>query len=269
MKRQLKRVLFACILAILAVGLKYSSGKAHPRIKSLVKRCAAVVAPRSVFAQGVTVLWSADMEPVAGGSGSSTLGEWYEPNCCEGDDVNPPVPTADNNGGGVYNSGIASAGPSFDFAHSGTYSAMLKVDTSNNPPNTTSGTRLFRRLESKMNNSNSDLYYSVWFYFPIAYTPNGTPNNWWNIFQWKSKSVSQGKNDPMFNLEVTNWGGQMYLYLCPLRSSMEETVKRSRGRLTPTFPWGNGPMWRPATCARGYRMADTSRSGRTELSFGT
>src|SRR5256884_7307536 len=76
--------------------------------------------------------------PVAGGSGSSTLGEWYEPNCCEGDDVNPPVPTADNNGGGVYNSGIASAGPSFAFAHSGTYSAMLKVDTSNNSPNTTS-----------------------------------------------------------------------------------------------------------------------------------
>src|SRR2546429_9875953 len=62
MKRQLKRVLFVCILAILAVGLKYSSGKAHPRIKSLVKRCAAVVAPRSVFAQGVTVLWSADMD---------------------------------------------------------------------------------------------------------------------------------------------------------------------------------------------------------------
>src|SRR5467141_2017575 len=51
MKRQVKRVLFVCILAILAVGLKYSSGKAHPRIKSLVERCAAVVAPRSVFAQ--------------------------------------------------------------------------------------------------------------------------------------------------------------------------------------------------------------------------
>jgi len=34
---QLKRVLFVCILAILAVGLKYTSGKAHPRIKSLVK----------------------------------------------------------------------------------------------------------------------------------------------------------------------------------------------------------------------------------------
>jgi len=155
------------------------------------------------------------MEPVLGGSGASNLGEWYEPNCCEGDDVNPPVPTADNNGGGVFNSGMASAGPSFDFAHSGTYSAMLKIDTSHNPPNTTSGTRLFRWLEPKMNNSNSDLYYSVWFYFPLAYTPNGTPNNWWNIFQWKSKSVSQGKNDPVFNLEVANWGGQMYLYLCP------------------------------------------------------
>jgi hypothetical protein len=215
MQRQLKRFLFVCILPILAVGLKYSSGKDHPRIKSLVKRCAALVAPRSVFAQGVKVLWSADMEPVAGGSGASNLAGWYEPSCCEGDDVNPPVPTADNNGGGVYNSGIASAGPSFDFAHSGAYSAMLKIDTVHTPPNTTSGTRLFRWLEPKMNNSNSDLYYSVWFYFPIAYTPNGTPNNWWNIFQWKSKSASQGKNDPMFNLEVGNWGGQMYLYLCP------------------------------------------------------
>jgi hypothetical protein len=43
---------------------------------------------------------------------------------------NPPVPTADNIGGGVFNSGLASAGPSFDFAHSGTYSAVLKIDTS-------------------------------------------------------------------------------------------------------------------------------------------
>src|SRR6266576_4589567 len=32
------------------------------------ERGAAVVAPRSVFARGVTVLWSADMEPVAGAS---------------------------------------------------------------------------------------------------------------------------------------------------------------------------------------------------------
>src|SRR5256884_1916436 len=47
--------------------------QAHPRIKSLVKRCAAVAAPRSVFAQGVTVLWSADMELVAGGSRASNL----------------------------------------------------------------------------------------------------------------------------------------------------------------------------------------------------
>jgi len=54
-------------------------------------------------------------------------------------------------------------------------------------------------LEPKMNNSNSDLYYSVWYYFPSPTLPTAF-QHWWNIFQWKSKSVSQGKNDPMFNL---------------------------------------------------------------------
>jgi hypothetical protein len=145
------------------------------------------------------------------------LSQWYLPNCCDSSaDINPPVSTNFPNGGGIYNSGFASAGPSFDHNHTpnGHYSAVLKIDTSGG---TTSGARLFRWREPRnppMNDSDSDLYYSVWYYFPQTYTPNGTPTKLWNVFQWKSKSPTLG-NSPMFNLEVGSESGQMYLYLCP------------------------------------------------------
>ncbi len=197
-----------CLLTLtilgIAVGFQLLVSESLPQINSVVKRCSVLATPRSVFA-APTVPWSADME--TGGDG---LSQWYLPSCC-----------ADgSNGGGVINSGIAAAGPSFDFAHGGTYSARLDIKTPSTP---TSGARLFRWNEPQ---SNSQLYYSVWYYFPQRFTPNGTPA-WWNVFQWKSKSLTFG-NNPFFILNVGNRvGGAMYFYLYDQyhQISYDQTVK--------------------------------------------
>src|SRR6266550_4717211 len=72
----------------------------------------------------------------------------------------------------------------------------------------TSSVRLFRWLEPE---SRSELHYSVWYYFPRRYIPNGNPP-WWNVFQWKSKRGDA--IDPFFALNVGNRpDGSMYFYL--------------------------------------------------------
>jgi hypothetical protein len=208
MKKHAKLGLVVCAVATLALGLKYEAAEAHPHINSVMKKFAAMITPRSVFAQSSTVLWKADME--SNGDPGPDLSQWCSPGYCD----DP------SSGGGVYSNGIASASPSFDFAHSGLYSAMLKINTANTTSIPTSGTRLFRWLEPRMNNNNSNLYYSVWYYFPQLYTPNGTPA-WWNVLQWKSEHVVGGvtQSDPMFTLQVgeTTYNNQavMYFYLCP------------------------------------------------------
>jgi len=197
----MKRIRFAVLslsIVALAVAFQYRSGKELLRAGSALKKCRAAFAPRSVFAQS-GVLWSANME-----TGGQDLSQWYfglnsttTPCCSEG-----------NPGGGIFNSGIASAGPSFDVAHGGTYSALLKISTPSNP---TSGTRLFRWIEPQ---TYSDLYYGVWYYFPQGYTPT----TFWNVFQWKSKGTVEG-NNPFFILNVGNRPpgdtnpGAMFFYL--------------------------------------------------------
>ena len=200
MKKSFRLVLAVCTVAALT-GLRYKIADTRPQVRSVLRKCASLVAPSSVYAQGVTVLWSADMEST--GNPGENLQQWYLPDCCDRSELNPPQTSS--NGGGAYNSGIASAGASFDYAHGGTYSAMLKINTT-----VESGTRLFRWLEPRINNSNSDLYYSAWFYFPQNYTPAV----YWNIVQWKSASPTQG-DGVMYNVEVNNRGSGMYLYLCP------------------------------------------------------
>ena len=55
----------------------------------------------------------------------------------------------------------------------------------------------------------SDAYYSVWLYVPRQYTVNV---QWWNVFQWKSKSPSA--NEPFWVVDVLNRpDGSMYLSL--------------------------------------------------------
>jgi hypothetical protein len=206
MKKQFKLVLFTCALAALAIGLEYSAVRGHPRIKSVLKACGALLAPRTVLAQGVTVLWKADME--TNGNPGPDLGQWYSPSCC----------ASSNHGGDIESSGIASAAPSFDYNHTpgGIFSAMLKTNTPDTTQIPSSGSRLFRWLESE---TFSDLYYSIWYYFPQLYTPNDPVNPWWNVFEWKSNHCTGGvcTSDPFFILDVgeTTYNGQqvMYFYL--------------------------------------------------------
>ncbi|HEX2713795.1 MAG TPA: heparin lyase I family protein [Candidatus Acidoferrales bacterium] len=120
------------------------------------------------------------------------LSEWYFPS----------TGPFGNNGGGEEDSGIASASASREVAHSGSYSAKLTITTPNSP---TSGTRLFRWLEPRLY---SQLYYSVWYYFPQSYTVS----LFWNVMQWKSQHPSG--NDPFFILNVGNrTDGTMTFYL--------------------------------------------------------
>jgi hypothetical protein len=118
-------------------------------------------------------LWSSDHE-------SGDLRAWYAPSSEPTDDF----------GGGEYNSGNADSVPSQEQAHSGRWSIKMTITT---PPE--SGTRLFRWRESR---AHSRLRYSVWFYFPRAYSAP----TYWDVFQWKSKTAT--KNDPFFILNVTN-----------------------------------------------------------------
>ena len=128
---------------------------------------------------GLPVLWSASME-------NGTLSEWATAGC-----------------GGEYNNGIANAEASQEQVHSGAWGAKLTITTPGSSP---SGARLFRWCEAQQHPA---LYYRVWLYFPQHHTVQ----NWWNVFQWKSK-VSAQENDPFFILNVGNrHDGTMYFYL--------------------------------------------------------
>ena len=155
------------------------------------KLAAAFGSPRTSLPSG-TVLWAADME-------TGDLSQWSFPD----------IPNGPNAGGGVFNSGTAIANvDSLSVAHSGVHSAKLFINTLNSPGIDTSGARLFRWLEP---DTHPDLYYSVWYYFPRRYSPNGNPS-WWNVFQWKSKHGDA--SDPFFALNVGNRSdGSMYFYL--------------------------------------------------------
>jgi hypothetical protein len=104
-------------------------------------------------------------------------------------------------GGGEYNSGLATATVSQDVAHSGRYSVKSTILT---PYSDTSGVRLFRWHEAAVH---PECYYSAWYYFPRVYTAS-----WWNIFQFKSEKGEL--NDPFWYVQVGNRpSGAMCLYL--------------------------------------------------------
>jgi len=132
------------------------------------------------------VVWAADME-------TGDTSQWYAPsNRAYG-----------YYGGGEYDSGVASSTASQDYAHTGSWSLKMTITTPSSP---SSGTRMFRWLESQ---TYPALYYSAWYYFPQVYS---VPE-YWNVFQWKS-SRSSGQNDPFYILNVGNRDdGSMYFYL--------------------------------------------------------
>lgn len=158
-----------------------------------------------------TVLWSADMA-------TGDLSQWSLPDALDGP----------NTGGGVFNSGIASAVVDRGTApHCGHPSAKLVIDTHKGPDLPTSGTRLFRWLEPQRH---PELYYSAWYFFPRRYTPDGNPA-WWNVFQWKSKRKGAAGSDPFFALNVGNLpDGSMYFYL------YDQNGKNSYGQRLRTIP---------------------------------
>lgn len=132
------------------------------------------------------ILWSADHE-------AGDLSQWYYPSTGPFGDY----------GGGEFNSGDADSVASQDYAHSGSWSVKMTITTPSVPE---SGTRLFRWDEPR---ANSQLYYSVWYYFPQTYSVS----NWWNVFQWKSRTATDD-NQPFFVLNVGNQpDGTMYFYL--------------------------------------------------------
>ena len=188
-KHRIRLLLLGFVLVTLAVTFRSEVGTAFPI--NILRGLRSKHLTRSAPPPGL-VLWSADME-------TGDLSQWSRPD----------VPGGPNVGGGVFDSGTSIASvDAVSVAHSGIHSAKLYISTRNSPGVSTSGARLFRWLESE---SHSDLYYSVWYYFPRRYIPNGNPP-WWNVFQWKSKRGEV--SDSFFALNVGNRSdGSMYLYL--------------------------------------------------------
>lgn len=130
------------------------------------------------------VLWSANME-------SAGQSEWYAPSTvADGYEL-----------GGEFDSGSGRSIPTTEEKHSGAYSLKMTLDLRTAPCG--SGTRMFRWGEPS---TNSELFYTVWYYFPRAYRLFDDPcgnGAWWNVLQWKSK-VSETQNDPFWVLSVYN-----------------------------------------------------------------
>src|SRR6266480_2796488 len=177
--------LFASVIVTIAAGLVSKAGK-EPAAKFFGLRSWKLTSSadsKAAVTSSSSVLWSADME-------TGDLSQWSRPD----------VPGGPNAGGGVFDSGTATA--SVDVAspaHSSIHSAKLYINTLNPAEISTSGVRLFRWLEPE---SRSELHYSVWYYFPRRYIPSGNPP-WWNVFQWKSKRGDA--IDPFFALNVGNY----------------------------------------------------------------
>ena len=152
---------------------------------------------QSALADAQNLLWSANVE-------NGDLSDWSKDDC-----------------GGQFNSGAAGSYATNATANSGSWSARMDIATPSEP---TSGTRLFRWCEPQRNRQ---LYYSAWYFIPTNhYVPN-----FWNIWQWKSKTSS--RNDPFFTLNIGNRSdGSMHLYL------FDWQRRNSYGQTTANIPVG-------------------------------
>lgn len=200
-----KLMLFLVGLLVLGAGLHSVIGGALPA-EFFHFNSSASSAKSPAPSRSGTVIWSADME-------TGDLSQWSVPD----------VPSGPNTGGGVFNSGLATADvDAVGLAHSGLHAAKLFIDTQSTAELPTSGTRLFRWLEPE---KHPELYYRVWFYFPQRYVADGNPP-WWNVFQWKSKRA--GVSDPFIALNVGNRSdGTMYFYLYDknAKNSYSQSIK--------------------------------------------
>jgi hypothetical protein len=205
-KNRNKVFLSALILSVAAFIVRGRIARTLPVIRAIGQHfgfATSQAAPK-IAANTNPVLWSADME-------TGDLSQWSVPD----------LPGGPNAGGGIFNSGIATASvDDVAVTHSGLHSARLFILARENTDLATSGTRLFRWLEPE---THPELYYSVWYYFPQRYTTTGNPA-WWNVQQWKSKHAAG--NDPFFALNVGNaTDGSMYFYVYDQNSKKSYTQK--------------------------------------------
>ncbi|MBI4787675.1 MAG: heparin lyase I family protein [Chloroflexi bacterium] len=132
-------------------------------------------APRTPAGPQSTILWTS-------GAGADVLAKW----------------SADD-GGGIFNSGTGTVTLANNIKHNGNPAIALTISNANGREQ---AARIFRWGENPV-----EAYYSVWLYFPQFYDPD----EWWNVFQFKSKSES---NRPTWVLNVGNLpDGYMRFYL--------------------------------------------------------
>ncbi len=109
-----------------------------------------------------------------------------------------------DNGGGIFTTGTGTADISTDVVRDGQPAIRLSI-TDADGQHGKQAVRLFRWNES---DTNAQAYYSVWYFFPRVYKPA----QYWNVFQWKSKTAT--RDDPFWILNVGNRpDGQMFFYL--------------------------------------------------------
>jgi hypothetical protein len=170
------------------------------------------------LANAQSLLWSAGME-------KGNLSEWSNNQC-----------------GGEYNSGRSDTQATTRRANTGSWSARMAITTPSSP---TSGTRLFRWCEPRRY---SKLYYSAWYFLSQSYD---VPN-FWNVWQWKSKTSS--RNDPFYILNIGNRSnGSMYFYLYDWQR------RRSYGQSVANIPVGR---WFQV---EGYHHCAADNTGRVTL----
>lgn len=155
------------------------------------------IPPSAETPTNAEIIWAADHS-------TGDMSQWYE-----------------SGGGGEFNSGGGVSRVSTAVSRSGRHAAELRLSNVQGDQ----GVRLFRWQEPRQH---SDLYYSTWYYFPERYVAP----NWWNVFQFKSKTSS--RNDAFFQLNVGNRAdGQMHFYLYDWqrrRSYPQSTVNIPVGR---------------------------------------
>jgi hypothetical protein len=113
-------------------------------------------------------------------------------------------PWETNEGGGVFNTGTGTATVDGDVKHNSDAAIRLTI-TQADGKHGNQAVRLFRWEET---HQHQQAYFSVWYLFPQRYRPA----EYWNVFQWKSKT--QNSDDPFWILNVGNRpDGKMYFYL--------------------------------------------------------
>ena len=144
------------------------------------------------------IVWSADHE-------TGDLTQWKE-----------------GQGDAIFNNGTGTVTITESNVHSGNYGMLLRIDDARDEAQ---GARIFRYAENL-----EEGYYSAWFFFPEVYEPD----EWWNIFQFKSKVGEESLPTWIVNVGVED-DGEMYFYL--FDHIEDKSYAQVEARPIPTFEW--------------------------------